>query len=54
MNFQFVIIALLIAAVAADQAYPAGYPKAYDYVRPIRIAFIFIDASAITVSHDLP
>ena len=38
---QFVIVALLIAAVAADQAYhkpaypaayPAAYPKTYDYV----------------------
>ena len=39
---QFVIAALLIAAVAADQAYPkpaypkaaypAAYPKSYDYV----------------------
>ena len=37
---QFVIVALLIAAVAADQAYPkpaypAAYPKSYDYVRQL-------------------
>ena len=37
---QFVIVALLIAAVAADEAYPkaaypAAYPKSYDYVSSI-------------------
>merc|ERR1712071_94534 len=35
-NMKFVIVALLFAAVAADQAYPkpaypAAYPKSYDY-----------------------
>merc|ERR1712071_668847 len=40
LNMKFVIVALLIAAVAADEvypkpaypaAYPAAYPKTYDY-----------------------
>ena len=31
--FQFVIVALLIAAVAADEAYPKpAYTKSHDYV----------------------
>jgi len=31
--FQFFIVVLLIAAVAADEAYPKpAYPKAYEHV----------------------
>ena len=46
---QFVIVALLIAAVAADQAYPkpaypAAYPKSYDYVSSLAFSPISINS----------
>ena len=52
--YQFVIVALLIAAVAADEAYPkpaypaaypAAYPKTYDYVSSISLLSISMRAS---------
>ena len=42
---QFVIIALLIAAVAADEAYPKpAYSKSYDYVSSITTPSIPIES----------
>jgi len=47
---KFVIVALLIAAVAADEAYPkaaypAAYPKSYDYApMPYNFAYAVNDA----------
>merc|ERR1712071_482681 len=50
-NMKFVIVALLIAAVAADvpaypkAAYPAAYPKSYDYApMPYNFAYAVNDA----------
>ena len=53
---QFVIVALLIAAVAADQAYPkpaypAAYPKSYDYVSYLTFPSNLTDTVTIMIRH---